>query len=183
MSAAQEIARLFRRVMMTIGRGRVTWSNDDGPIQKLQATLMGGGDEIRDNLPRMAEYGFTSNPPVGTDTLVVFIGGDRSNGAVIGTNNQAARKKGLVVGEVAMYDDQGQCVHIKRDGIYITTTKKVRVDGADIQFHASHSYSWDVAGFGERWTWTGGTTWEHKTWQAGATVNSITNSINPPDGS
>ena len=59
---------------------------------------------------------------------------------------------------------------------------KVRIDAADIELHASHSYSWDVHGFGERWTWVSGTTWQHKTWQTGATVTSSTLSINPPEG-
>ena len=59
---------------------------------------------------------------------------------------------------------------------------KVRIQAEDIELHARHSYSWDVHGLGERWTWTGGTNYEHKTWQTGATISSVSASINPPEG-
>lgn len=109
--------RLYTRLLMTIGRGRITTVNDAGNVQMLQVRL--GQDEVRDTTPRLAEYGLTSVPPVGTDAIVIFIGGDRSTGVAVATGNQAARPKGLAVGEVAIYDDQGQMVHITRAGITI----------------------------------------------------------------
>lgn len=112
------IERLARRVLMMIGRGRITTCDDSGPVQMLQVRL--GADEIRDRTPRIAEYGFTSNPPVGSDVLAVFLGGERTRGVVVGTNHQGSRLKGLGVGEVAIFDDQGQKVHISRSGIVIS---------------------------------------------------------------
>lgn len=109
--------RLYSRLQMVVGRGRVTTSDDSGNVQTLQVRL--GQDEVRDDTPRLAEYGLTSVPPVGTDAIVIFIGGDRSTGVAVATGNQAARPKGLAVGEVAIYDDQGQMVHITRAGITI----------------------------------------------------------------
>jgi phage baseplate assembly protein V len=111
------IERIFRRAMLAIGRGRVTVVDDSGPVQKLQTKL--GPLEVRDNTPRLIEYGFTSNPPVGTDLVAIFVGGDRSNGVVIATGNQQYRMKGLADGEVAIYDKLGQSVYLTKNGIVI----------------------------------------------------------------
>lgn len=111
------IERLYGRLLMAVGRGRVTVTNDAGPVQTMQIKL--GQDEVRDGTPRLADYGVTSVPPVGSDALVVFIGGDRSAGAVVATGHQGSRPKGLAVGEVCVYDDQGQMIHITRAGIVI----------------------------------------------------------------
>lgn len=59
---------------------------------------------------------------------------------------------------------------------------KIRVQGTDIVLHASHSYSWDVGGFGERWTALGDNKWEHRTWQTGAIITGVSLPINPPEG-
>jgi len=113
----ESINRVYRRVLLAIGRGRVTTANDGGPVQKLQAKF--SDFETHDNLPRLAEYGLTSNPPIGSDAIVVFLGGDRSNGVVIATGHQLSRMKGLLPGEVAIFDDLGQSAYLTRAGIVI----------------------------------------------------------------
>jgi phage baseplate assembly protein V len=111
------LERLFRRVMLMIGRGRLTTGQDDGPVQRHQVRL--GALEVRDNTPRLAEYGFTSMPPPGSDAVLVFIGGDRSNGVMIATGHQASRLKRLQPGEAALYDNLGQRVFLTRKGVVI----------------------------------------------------------------
>ncbi|HLN23877.1 MAG TPA: phage baseplate assembly protein [Patescibacteria group bacterium] len=127
--------RLFRRVMMMVCPCRLTTATDTGPAQMWQIDL--GDGEIRDNIPRLGEWGLSSLPPAGSDGLAIYIGGDRSNGAVIATGNQGARMRGLKYGEVAIHDDQGQSVYITRSGIVIngggkpvtiTNTPKVRAE-------------------------------------------------------
>jgi phage gp45-like len=49
----------------------------------------------------------------------VFVAGDRSNGVIIGTNDQVHRMKNLLPGEVAIYDDLGQSVYLTRNGIVV----------------------------------------------------------------
>jgi phage baseplate assembly protein V len=133
------IQRIIQRIQHVIGRGRVTTGNDGGNVQLLQVKL--GADEIRDNTPRLAEYGLTSMPPAGSDAVVVFIGGDRSNGAIVATGHQASRLKGLKPGEVAIYDDLGQSVYLTRAGIVINggglpinfiNTPSIKHDGVEI---------------------------------------------------
>lgn len=148
------IERLFRRVMLTVGRGRITAVNDAGPVQMTQIKL--GAIEVRDNTPRLAEFGFTSNPPAGTDAAVLFIGGDRSNGVIIATGNQQYRLKGLAGGEVALYDAFGQTVWLKKTGIVVNSPMPITVQSGDtlrltaptVEIHATTKLKFDCGGNG-----------------------------------
>lgn len=101
---------------MMIGRGRVKFADDSGSVQIVQVQL--GPLETNDCL-RLAEFGFTSNPPVGSDVAAVFIAGDRSNGIIIATGNQTLRLKNLLPGESALYDALGKYVYLTENGIEI----------------------------------------------------------------
>lgn len=118
MSAAiAAIERLYRRILMIVGRGRIKTGRDDGPAQLLQVRL--GPLETIDNLPRLAEYGFNSTPPAETDAIVLFAGGNRSDGVIIATGSQKFRMRSLKSGEVSISDDQGQSIYLTRTGIVI----------------------------------------------------------------
>lgn len=177
---ARLLAPLARRVANLLARGSVAAVNAGAKMQALQVRLLAG--EIKDAVEHVEPYGFTSHPQGGAEAFAAFFDGDRSHGVVLCVADRRYRLTGLAAGEVALHDDQGQKVHLTRTGIVVSTPLSLRLDAADIALHASHSWSWDVAGFGERWTWTGGTTWEHKTWQIGATVTPAPLSINPPEG-
>jgi phage gp45-like len=112
------IERLYRRVLMVVGRGRIKTGRDDGPAQLLQVRL--GQLETVDNLPRLAEYGFNSMPPEDVDAIVLFAGGNRSDGVIIATSSQTYRMRSLHSGEVSISDDQGQSVYLMRGGIKLT---------------------------------------------------------------
>ncbi len=109
--------RLARRLQLLVGVGRATLVNDSGAVQMLQLKL--GALELRDRTPRLAEYGFTSNPPSGADAALLFVGGDRSNGVVIATGHQTYRLKALASGDAAIYDSRGQSVWLTPQGIVI----------------------------------------------------------------
>jgi phage baseplate assembly protein V len=113
----EAIERLYRRIMLMIGIGKVTTGNDGGAVQMLQIQL--GADEVRDNTPRVAEFGFTSMPPPGSDAVLAFLRGDRSSGIVIATGNQTYRLKNLATGEVALYDAFGKYVKLSQTGIVV----------------------------------------------------------------
>lgn len=106
--------RLWRRVQLMSGWGRVTFSDDSQSAQLLQVKL--NDSETRDDTPRIAEFGLSSRPPEGADVLVVFLGGDRSKGVVVATAHQASRPKGLLSGETMLYDLWGKSVHLTKDG-------------------------------------------------------------------
>lgn len=113
----ESIDKLWRRMQLVVARGRITTVKDSGAVQMAQVQI--GALETRDNTPRVAEYGFTSNPLEGCHGVMIFVGGDRSNGVIIATNDQNARLKNLKRGEVAIYDDQGQSVYLTRAGIVV----------------------------------------------------------------
>lgn len=106
-----------RRVMMAIGRAVLNAVYDGNKAQLVQASMLDG--EVRDKMERMAEYGFTSNPKPGSQGVAVFVGGERGHGIMIATCDYTCRMPGLASGEVAIYDDQGQSVHLTRDGIVV----------------------------------------------------------------
>lgn len=183
MNAVEQIDRRIRAALGNIRlafRGVITLVKAAGAVQLVQMDAL-AGEQLQDN-ELFQHYGFTSNPLPGTMAIVLPIGGRTAHGIIVATEHGTYRLKNLAPGEVALHDDLGQKVHLTRTGIVIHTTQKCRVEAADIECHASHSYSWDVNGFGERWTWTGGTAWEHKTWQTGAAVTNVPLPINPPEG-
>lgn len=124
--------RHYLRTMLTVRRGRIALVDDSGTIQKVQ--LAPSGLETRDNLPRLAEYGLASNPPAGTDALIANIGGDPSNGAVVGTNHQGTRPKNLAAGETQLYNGPaGTSLYLANGQIVLNANgQPVNVSGATI---------------------------------------------------
>lgn len=107
-------------------------------------------------MERVQNYGFTSHPHPGgaTETLALFVGGDRGNGLVIVAGDRRYRLRPLVEGEVALYDDLGQVVHLKRTGIHIVTPLDIRMEGENVRIHARSSLHVDCGGNG--WVHTPG---------------------------
>jgi phage baseplate assembly protein V len=105
---------IFRRIQMLLGRGRVTYVNDSGTVQKMQ--VLANGLVTSDNRLRLAEFGLASNPPVGSDVFFGAISGDTSNVAVVATNHQPSRPKGLQPGETMLYSQDGKYVYMTASG-------------------------------------------------------------------
>lgn len=96
--------------------------------------------ELIDDVERMQDYGFTSNPPVGgTDALLAFFGGDRSQGIIIRMENRSFRLKSLESGEVAMFDDLGNVFKLGREQIDIVGLTKVVVTSPEVEVVAATS--------------------------------------------
>lgn len=151
----QALTRLWRRVQTTIGRGRVfAPSIESGGVQLLQVVLgPAQGGEVRDNTPRVAEFGFASSPAspdpgYGCDAVVLFVAGDRSNGVVIGTNDQRYRPTYLQPGEVVVYDARGQSIYLSKNGIVVSSPTKIRFAAPTIQIHATSELAFDCDGNG-----------------------------------
>jgi phage gp45-like len=127
MEMLDSLERIWRRMLYVIGRGKVTLADDTQGVQYLQVQM--GALETRDNTPRLAEFGFASVPPVGSDVIVVFIAGDRSNGVAIASGHQGSRPRGWLPGEVGIYDDIGQMVKLARTGIVISAPLGFTING------------------------------------------------------
>lgn len=126
------LERVARRVLLSLARALVTTVNDSGGVQMMQVKL--NPLETRDNTPRVAEFGLTSNPPAGSDAFVVFLGGDRSNGVVLGTVHQASRPKNLAAGETMIYSQDGKQIYLTASGGILVKAngQPVEVDNATV---------------------------------------------------
>ena len=106
---------IANRIASMLGVGRVTAMQDGGGTQSVQyQTPL----EVA-SAHRLAEFGFSSGLPVGTDVVLAFLGGDRSNPVVIATNHQGYRHSDLSPGETVMYNQWGLYIQLTEDGISI----------------------------------------------------------------
>jgi phage baseplate assembly protein V len=122
-----------RRIALLVSRGVIRLTKDGGAgNQRLQADLLAG--ETRDDLERVQEYGFTSRPKSGAEAVVIFPGGSREFGLVIAVDDRRYRLKSLQEGEVALYTDEGDRIHMKRGGlIEIQAASKVVVNSPAVE--------------------------------------------------
>jgi phage baseplate assembly protein V len=105
--------QLLQRIRTLLGRGVVKLINAAGGIQLLQIKM---GSETLDNVPYMECYGFTGVAKEGAEALVGSIGGNRSLAVALVVGDRRYRLKGMEKGEVAMYTDEGDFIHFKRNG-------------------------------------------------------------------
>jgi phage baseplate assembly protein V len=113
------VKRLWQRVNNMFAHGKVTAVNDAGGVQKHQLQL--GYMETRDNTPSLQHFGLASTPPIGSDAVLIFFAGDRSQGLVVGTNNQGVRPVNQGSGETTLYNAYGMTVALSAAGISINT--------------------------------------------------------------
>lgn len=114
--------------MLTVARGVVSLVNDDLKMQTLQLNLL--KREIRNDLERFQNYGFTSKPHPGAEAVVVFVGGNRDHGLVLAVDDRRYRVKALQDGEVCIYTDEGDKLHFKRNRIIEVTTQTFKVNAS-----------------------------------------------------
>lgn len=107
-------AALRQKVAGMVLRAVVGLVKDAEGIQLLQISGLDGED--RDDVERLQEYGFTSNPPAGSEAVALAINGDRSHLLVVAVDHRASRKRNLQPGAVALYTQAGQCVLLTHDG-------------------------------------------------------------------
>ncbi len=132
---ARMLRPLGRRIRLMVGRAVITALDDSGGMQVAQVRLLSG--EVRDGVEILMQYGHSSLAPGKPEGVYFALGGDRDHGMLINIGSRSARFKGLRPGESVLHDDQGQKVHLTREGIVIdggglpmliTNTPKVRME-------------------------------------------------------
>lgn len=113
----QMLAAIARRLGNLLARGTVVMANSANRMQTLQIRLATG--EVQDNIEQFEAYGLTAHPKAGAEHLTVYLGGERGHGVTVVVADRRYRLKSLAEGEVALYDDLGQKVHLKRTGIVV----------------------------------------------------------------
>jgi phage baseplate assembly protein V len=124
---------LKRRVNNMVSRVVLNAITDTGGLQKVKLTAL--AEEELDNIDRVQEYGFTSNPKAGAEGVALFVGGYRDHGIIIAVDDRRYRLKPLASGEVAIYTDEGDYVWLKRSGqVRVKAGTKVTVEAPDAEF-------------------------------------------------
>lgn len=130
------LSPLRRRMALLLTRAVGRMSDSSTPLQTLQIEIL--KDEVLDGVEHLEPYGFTARPIDGYEALTGSLNGDRGHTVVIVAADRRYRLKNLANGEAALYDDQGQVVHLKRDGIVIDTPHKVDITaGGDVNVTAT----------------------------------------------
>lgn len=111
------IAKIARRLLSGIVRLRLGVVDDSQAMQRLQVRL--NALQTIDGIPYMSHFGFSGHAPVGSDSMVAFVGGDRGNGVVLGTNHPDSRPRGLAEGESAVYNKVGIKIFLTNGGLVI----------------------------------------------------------------
>lgn len=78
-------------------RGKITLVVSSEPVQRVQ--LGGLADESLQDLEHLQEFGFSSNPPAGSDAVVIPLGGNTSHGVIVATQHGSFRVKNLKPGK------------------------------------------------------------------------------------
>jgi phage baseplate assembly protein V len=122
-------------------RAGVVSVDDSGDFQRM--TLTGLKGEQFSNVPRSHDFGFASNPPPGSEGLLLPQGGRADRAWAMGFEHQRYRQRNLPSGATALYDMAGNVISLllkggakfKFDGnAWIVTCKGATItsDGADI---------------------------------------------------
>lgn len=159
-------------ILRLFGGGRVSLVDDDGDVQRVQVTegSVGAGvaDRIMDKVLRIAEFGFASVPPLGSEVITFRRGGDRAQSVVVGTSHRPSRPRGLKPGDTGIYDVRGAKVMLTENGLVIDcaglpavlqnastvtvrASEKILIDAPKAEFTGS------VSAAGEITAHTGGT--------------------------
>ena len=94
--------------------GRVKLTYDGRTVQQVQAAFTGG--RLVEPVSLMQHFGFASRPPVGSEIVGLFLGGDPVNGFAVASNDQATRPTDLQEGDASLYDKRGAHLWFKDGG-------------------------------------------------------------------
>ncbi len=103
-----------RKVNLMVGRAVLSAIDDSKKVQVVKLTLLDGEESAE--IERFQEYGFTSTPFDDCEAIVVFVGGNRSHGVVIATEDRAKRPTAVAEGDTALYNSNGVRVLLDDSG-------------------------------------------------------------------
>jgi phage gp45-like len=147
---------LTQRLRSIAGRGHLD-ACVQADVMRCAITMDDGSAST--GVPYPQHYGHAAWPPAGCKPFTVANGGD-SGAAVIVAMGDVAWCIPLLSGEVAIYDDLGQRVHLTRAGIVaetpldatITAVGNARLTGRTVEIHADDRLAIDCGGNGLVWT-------------------------------
>lgn len=139
------------RIGEFIVRGTLSLVNAAKKLQTLQVRLTAG--EVKDNVEHFEPYGYTSNPLPGSEIVMGFVGGDRSNAIAMVVTDRRYRKQNLKPGEVCIFTDEGDEIHFMRgkiiaitsgNEVQVTATNKIVATAPKVVMNASASITFNT---------------------------------------
>jgi phage baseplate assembly protein V len=110
----QQISELVHnRINNMFARG-VVKKVTNGKTAKAKISIL--DSETYDGIEMPHQFGRQSNPPVGSEVLVFFYGGNRDHGSIIATFNKEHSVTDLAEGESVQFDMSGTKILCKADG-------------------------------------------------------------------
>ena len=108
----------------------------DGKTQSYQIKV--ANEELVENTKYIENYGITSKAPKGSETIAFAIQGNAGNIVLLNIGNRQLRFKDLKDGEVAMYDNSGNYIHMKNSGkMKVKAPEEVEVETKAVLVKAS----------------------------------------------
>lgn len=108
------LSRTANRIKAAIGKSLIDAAADDNEIQLVK--ISGMDNETQPDIERIQEYGMTSNPPIGSEAVVLYLGGNHDHGIVVKTDSGEFRIQSLKSGEVCVYSKFGQKILLDDNG-------------------------------------------------------------------
>lgn len=121
------IAPLRHKIATLILKGVLETLKEDTDLQVAQVFVDG---EPYDGLERIQQYGFTSVPEEGAETVILSVNGNKNQSFIIAIDDHRYRLKGLAEGSVALYTNSTNFVLLKPDG-------KIEIHGNNIELGAA----------------------------------------------
>ncbi len=129
---------LHKKLKSIVRIGKVALVSS-GKTQSLQIETTKG--ETLDNVKFIEPYGFTAVPLNGSETVVVNVGANGANPVALVVGGRLFRLQDLKQGEVAIYTDEGDKIHLKRGHEIAVKTTKFVIDADEIQINGKVSIS------------------------------------------
>ncbi len=120
-----EVRRLKNRMMNNTARATLAATSDNEGSQKHQVQLL--ADEVKDNIEHFQPFGFSSIAPAGSETAIIFMGGNRDHAISFGSDNKKYRPKGGANGDTVVYDINGNVVNLTASKIIIQHSAEVTI--------------------------------------------------------
>lgn len=115
--------------MLSVARGVVKLVNDATKMQSVQVDML--ENETRDKVEHFQPYGLTSNPHPGAEGVVVAVGGNRDHSIAIVVDDRRYRVNTLASGEVCIYTDEGDKIHLQRGRVIEVVTGTLTVNASE----------------------------------------------------
>ena len=121
------VAPIKQAVVNMVARAVVKQITESTGIQSAQVGIL--ATETRDEVERFQQYGFSSYPLPGAEGLIVFIGGNRDHAVLTNVDDRRHRPKFLAEGEVVIYNQNGDYIHIRANGtMKVVAQTKIEID-------------------------------------------------------